>query len=384
VPDVTAKPGGWATVKQLVEEDWHGGWLMDTGVDSLVIAGDFFGGFQAIDLDAKQMLWSVDGYNYHATFDNGTGVVSSGNELALVDLMTGQVTVLGTYPEFHGVEIFGNNLAVTYDYDYDILCVRLFSDMSTCVWEGHAIAWAPNFFGGGRWLNSSDGVFDLDAIELAPFGADSSQIIKTEESVYYTGDDTGIARISVDSKGVVSYQPWDILLDKATAKQTRLDGFDRFPNYEALPWILTQSGTDSEFSLAAYSYSTNKALWQTPLNLRPGQPGYSFFQHFLQVDMIPGYHGVPSDLPSSAIIDAQSGRVLWEGDGFKAIEAGRRVVYGVDEPASGVLHAFDGQSSGFTELWSIEAPVAAADFYLIANHVVAVSQHTKKIWVLEL
>jgi len=153
------------------------------------------------------------------------------------------------------------------------------------------------------------------------------------------------------------------------------------------PWLIGEEQSESSsLVLTAYSWQSAKQQWQTPLDLGAGTPVFAAFENLLQVWLPAAGTITDANSPQDVIVDGQDGDVVWQGDDYKAFEAGHRVVY-MSIPTGGTdgdtLYAFDLESSNFAELWSMSAPEGALQFDAMANHVIALNGETGQLWVLQ-
>jgi len=242
-----------------------------------------------------------------------------------------------------------------------------------------ALPEVPVVFGGGRFVNTTGGVYDTITAAKATFGLDAGEQADGT-TVFYTGNDTGIMRITANPDANTIAQPWDIRHDQPVGDPITIKG-----NLPLLlgdePWLLEQqAGKNSTTIFKAYSWQTGEKLWQTAVDMT-GLSHYSLFQNYLSVVKYPADTVKHPGPYQSVVIDNATGHELWQGKQYSAIAAGKQVVYMASSDGK-TLFAFDGQSKHFTKLWSIAAPVDSAQFMAVAGRIIALSSATGQFWIL--
>jgi len=391
-PDIGVKPHNWLSGIKLTATEKSSFYdFIDTGIDAIIVITST-AHMQAVDLDTQKTLWSAADYSqWVASLDNGTGIAASNDgKLANIDVRTGQVTLIGTLPP-NEYPIYASGSMVITQFQDDTLggttiCAHRFSDLTDCEWQAPALNWdAPMVFGNGRWVNTTLGVFNVATGKLASFGMDATVDETAATAVFYAGVKQGVARFSVNQSGSKnSFQIWDVQRNKAISDPVALKGDMPLLNEDA-PWLLTQEpGKNATTIIKAYSWTTGEQLWQTTLSFN-GMIVYSVYQTYTEV-----WTTVPDpDLPHkplpSAVINNETGKVLWSGKGFNTFGAAQQAVY-MSQPtadsAGDSVIAYDGTDAKFGQLWSIKAPVPTVEYYALAGHVVAFSQTDGQVWVL--
>jgi len=342
-----------------------------------------------VDLDSNAVLWSLTGYTYWVTRDDGTGIVSedTSGQIGTVDIKTGQFTAIGTLPPDSDIEYVNASLVITDSMSDEKYCARQLTALNTCQWQASdEIVWGARVFGGGRWFSTTDGVYDLTTGQLAPFGKDNFVDETGNGTVYYDGPADGVGRFSTDAKsGTEMFQLWDTANNQGLAPATAISGWVDPDTFDA-PLIYAHGTTDDgTYLLTAYSWQTGQQAWWAAPKLVEGDPGLWFFGNYVQVWMDVQSKPAHPDWPASAIMDSRTGQVLWQGSDRMVATAGQQVVYvGSSGPYvnGGTLDAYDGVSAGFDHLWSITAPEPEVQFMGVAGRIIALSCTTGQIWVL--
>ena len=397
VPDILTMPTGWSKVVKVKEPfDWNNSVVIDTGIEDIVLLAQMES-LQAVDLSVPRVLWTTALYRYRATLGNGLGVISDKNydNLSFVDLRTGQLRAITQFSHDDHIEYVGDNGVLTTDSGTNQLCVRRYENISQCEWRakvGPEDGNAPLVFGGGQWVNTGEGVYDLVTGEKAPFGADSGH-----ESVFYAGSRDTVIRV-VDNGSSSIIQPWNTLTDLALSDPVTLQGYLLgFSTYwfdgEDWPWILVESFADhSAANISAYSWRTGQQLWESQLSLGKDTMSCYILQTFdavigISMDTVKSEESLDCHAPDEAVVSSQTGQVLMHRDYINIAGASPQVAY-LSFPASGstrhVLHAYDMGSSSFDELWKFDGPGKGWFHYVtVANHIMAWSMDKGQLWVLE-
>jgi len=389
VPDILQQPSGWSSAIPLdASADLSDSSVIETGIRNIVVVNSS-SNLRAVDLTSATVLWSLSGYTYWITLDDGTGIVSNdGNgQIAKVDIQTGELSVLGTVPSGANVDYVDADVVITESFDQGQYCARTMANLDTCQWQASDDpVWGSAVFGGGKWVNTSDGVFNIATGQPAPFGKDSIMDEENINTVYYDGPEGGVGRFSVDQKsGDTVFQPWDTQNDVGLTAPVKISGWVDPQTYD-YPWLFVHGdATGSKYSLTAYSWQTGEKVWQASPGLVEGDPGLWVFGNYAQVTIDAQDKPAHPDRPSSAIIDGLTGNILWKGNDKMISMAGQQAVYvGSDQPftCSGTLAAYDGQNDGFPLLWTMSAPEDQVQFQAAAGHVVALSCTSGQMWVL--
>jgi len=405
IPDIITKPAGWSEPVTLAMGPTGIGVpkVVDTGIDALVLVSTY-NGMQAVDLGKPSVLWSIDTFtSVQVILDDGTAIVSSSdNQLAHVDLRTGNLTPIGSLPSTDGIIVSADGQGVMTNYDisldgnYNHLCARSYVDLNTCRWqvEGSTAA-GPDVFGQGRWANSADGVINVLSGMSPGFGYDAYSSIDdySNPEIAYAGPADDVVRLARNPRTwVIAMTPWDTMDDQAKGKSVKLPG-EPIPESFDSPILLVDHGDN--LGVTAYSWQTGAQLWKASPKLSQYESAYWVFQHYVYLFSYSEYGetGLPNR-QNSAIIDAQTGQFNTIDTRFGGvIQAGQRAIYIANNldyyrvvPGSSdgnVLAAYDGQSSNLKQLWSMKPPRNSSVFAVVADHVIAISTDTGELWVLE-
>jgi len=389
VPDLLTQPASWSPGIPLPgSDDLSYSDVIETGIGSIVVI-DSLSELYAVDLAANDVVWSLAGYSYWITLDDGTGIVSddASGQIAKVNVQTGQLDVVGTLPSGYDIEYLNADVVVTDSINEGTYCARPMTALDTCLWQASDdIVWGTRVFGNGRWFSTVDGVFDLTTGQPASFGKDSVVDETSVSAVYYDGPDGGVQRFDTDSNNNTVLQLWDTQNNQALSSPTPITGWVDPDTYDAPLIYAHGQTTDSEYRLSAYSWQTGQLVWWASPKLVEGDPGLWLFGNYIQVWMDAQDKPAHPDRPASAIINSQGGQILWQGDDMMVAMAGQRVVYvGSDQPytCGSTLDAYDGQASGLPQLWSVDAPEDEVQFQGVASRVIALSCSSGQMWVLQ-
>jgi len=395
VPDMLAKPSGWTSGTALPspgDSTYHN--VIDTGIGSIVIleAAEVV---TAVDLDGPAVLWPAEMSWYLLTLDNGTGIlVNDENELSYVDLRTGGMTLIGSLPAAidggHNwddeILVINERLVLTVSFDYSddpatTYCARSFTDLGVCLWEKRMQGCPPPVFGDGQWLNTEYGVLDVETGQPAPFGSDGDCSL-----VYYGGPADGVVRLEYHyaPKGGIDYrivQSWDTVRDAPHGSAVHMESINSASWQSA--WLLEPKYDDEgqATSLAAYSWQAGTQLWDAKLKPTAGGSWLKSCGRFVQMSV--RVEESSDDRFSTAVIDGQVGKVVWQAKSSRSIGmAGNQVVYMLSY-GSDTIHARDGLSDKFPELWSMKAPKSDALFMAATDRIFAISNDTSQLWLLQ-
>ena len=388
VPDIVTQPSGWSQAVPLeaasdpVYRD-----VIDPGVDNLIIVDSLLA-LQAIDLNTLGVLWTIEGYTYGVTLDDGSGVVIEDEDhtVARVDLKTGRLTPMGSVPVGDGIIAVTDQYLITESSTTNQYCARQLTSLLNCQWKAPASISGPVVFG-GHWLNTAAGVYDISTGALAMFGGDAYDDSTGTKTVFYAGQADAVGRFSVSPDGGSwIFQPWDTDQDQALGAPVTIQGYID-PAFWDAPWLLS-SGDNAQMAnmLTAYSWQTGEQLWSTPLSLIDGSvPAFWVHQNYVQVWMEVQETPKHPDRPTTAIVDGRTGVIVWQGDGRDTVGAGQRMVYlatGSPFNWAATLEAYDGGADGLPVLWTMDAPEKKVEFYAVAGQILALSS-TGKLYVLQ-
>ena len=386
VPDVTAASSGWSQPLALDMADDADYQVIDTGIDGIV-AVESEHNLQVIDLGSWKVLWSLKDGSYWITLDDGTAVVSNGNNVFFnADVRTGKMTRIGAIPAGEQVIVTDGHEVISATYGMDPggfrnYCARALGGSQDCQWQatGGNMDSGLDLFGDGHWISAGGNIYDVTTGALASFGTADGQ---DASRYFFTGPAGRVVRINwvTNNDGTdVSYvQAWDTEHDVGVGTQTQMIGTAVWSSFSA-PMLLSYD--DQQQVLAAYSWTTAHEMWRVPLRHGDAAPEFQVFDGITQV-----WTGQPSEpgRPQSLVIDNATGATLWQGDQYRVIATGQQVVYMVQCDEDGhyfaTLYGFD---TGFNQLWSVAGPVDPVDLYVLADHVLAVSPTTGQLWVLE-
>ena len=393
-PDIATPPSGWSAPIGVPVTAGSFLQVMDTGVDGIVI-GASMDVISAVDLNTRRTLWSAPGYSYLATLDGGVGViVSDASEFYYVDLRTGQKTAIGTIPASEAVYFTDGTMVISDPTgvnpgDADNYCARKLGGSPDCLWQSWSsrlLGSIPDVFGGGRWINTADGIYDIAAGKLASFGASENLALDADSIVYFAGPADDVARITQarDGSNAVVVQAWDTATDQGRADPVTLTGSINWDSFDG-PALLVFDGAST--SLAAYSWATGQLAWQSQVGPVIDY-GWSvaYYQNYLEMRWRTENADYTDGPDQYAILNLQTGQVLWQGESRYIVAAGQRVVYAANSETGEVsnpLTAFDATAAGVPQLWSLPAPAADVTYQGVANHIIAVSASAGQLWVLE-
>jgi len=410
IPVIREQPKGWsAPVKLTVSDDIYFTDVVDTGIGDIVIV-ESRGNVQAIELGTQRILWTVVGYYYRDTIDNRIGLVGRSQaeevEYLFIDLRTGALTPINEIPSGEIIEHIWNGVIVTVSGNH--YCARQIDDISNCQWRARMLdndfhtANIGSFlvvFGDGRWINTMDGVFDLELGGRASFGSDvfvadqDDDEPNYEKDVMYAGPSGGVVRVTVKNDDSLVIQPWDTDQNRSKAKAVTLRGYIAADSLTA-GYLFTDDSTEKqEYVLRAYSWQTGQQLWKISPTLKSGMPCHWFFQDISHLHMeVQVRKPLNPNSPRNVIFVNETGKILWIGDEYIAVQNSEEVVYAVDrglqwwfdDDHEGMpFHAFDSTAGNFIKLWSIDAPGRGIAYHLLAYHVIALSYATGELWVLQ-
>ena len=413
IPIIREEPKGWsAPVKMTVSKDVYFSDVVDTGTSDIVVVGSR-DNLQAVELGSTTILWTVTGYYYRATLDNGTGLVSTENvhfpdeakgvEYLLIDLLTGALTPISAAIGDESIYHVWNGVIITQSVSR--ICARRMENIGHCQWQAAVMEDfnfarfqnIPTVFGDGRWINTKDGVFDLETGRQASFGSDvfageyDGDELDDSKDVMYTGPSDGVVRVSKNKKGDQVIQPWDTQLDRPKADPLTANGFFLFECLSADHFLIMLESSGSSLVLGAYSWQTGKQVWKSSLKLRDGIPYFWVYENVLHI-WIEGHISVKyPDRPRDAILAIQTGESLWLGNKRLSVEKAAEVLYAVNgeygyddfDDKGAKLYAFDSAAESLPALWSVAAPGKGVGYYFMAYHIFALSCATGELWVLQ-
>jgi len=388
VPDILTQPSGWSQPAPLqVDKSPVYRAVIDTGIPNEIIVDSLLA-LQAIDLTTMNVLWSIEESTYGVTLGDGTGVVieDETHTVGRVDLKTGKLTPMGSVPTGDGIIAVTSTYIITESSKTNQYCGRLLTNLISCQWNAPASISGPIVFG-GHWINTEQGVYDIDTAAPAMFGGDAYDDDTGNATVFYAGPAGAVGRFSISpDDGSWVYQPWDTDMDQATGAAVTIQGYID-PSFWDAPWLLA-SGDNADMAnmLTAYSWQTGEQLWSTPLELVDGAvPAYWVHQNFVQIWMEVQETPTHPDRPTTAVVDGRTGVIVWQGGGRDTVAAGDQVVYlavGTPFDFDTALEAYDGHADGFPVLWTMAAPEKKVEFETVAGYIVALSS-TGKLYVLQ-
>jgi len=242
-------------------------------------------------------------------------------------------------------------------------------------------------FGDGRWMNVAGGVFDIFTGQMAAFGSDSS------DSVFYLGTRESIVRVVKASAGT-QIQPWDTTNDLALSGAVTIKGgipswIDNDQPNQDQSWLLTRQYSNGlTLVLRAYSWQTGQMLWESALELgqwtsQCAALHISGSTIFVSMNITLADPPIDCSNPDYAVLDGGTGQVLVQNQqSFDVVGTGQTVVY-MREAPDWVLTARDLASSDFETLWTVPDPGHFLGYLVAANHIIAWSQDTLELWVLQ-
>jgi len=225
VPDFIGKPSWGQPITVDIPDNSNLLELYETAIPDIVIAqyrGDTYT-FAAIDLNQNKVLWLHEGSGSVELAGSHLLILDYGFDATkadLLDIQTGQrldTTTLSGHDNF----IFANDdIMITYNPVTTTLCGRQISSLGRCAWRLHTDLTDiefPNAFGGGRWLNTRDGVISTTTGQPAPFGApDRDDELLSDIVGYIDGPEDGAMRVKInhskseEEKRTLTFEHWDI------------------------------------------------------------------------------------------------------------------------------------------------------------------------------
>ena len=343
---------------------------------------------QAFDFSSMTTLWT-DNTNVQSLSGDGAGslLLDDGTgTLQQIDVSTGQVKQTLTDLSVDGSIVYADSsMVITAQKDSSALCGRRTSDLATCVWQ---MSVTPDgfgtVFGGGKWLNTANGVVDITTGQPAAFGSDASMGSEQSYPVLYDGPDSNdVFRFAYNSSdndnGTTTFQKW------SSTDQSSLGDAVTTPDIvfddTSLPLLIVADGSDTNptRSLTAYSWQTGGLVWQAtvpPYDL----PGLYSITGAIWVTDGPFGDATAPDQNCQQALDVDSGAQMWAGCGYTLVGSQGQVVYAVN---GANLVALGAVAPNFTDLWSLPLPAADAEVYQIGGNVFAISQSTSQLWLLQ-
>jgi len=271
-----------------------------------------------VDPSSGTIIWSIPGdFGFSLGGDSSGLVVPSGDNLLVIDPLTGETIAIGDLSSSHFLWA-GNGMILTSDYYDQTLCMSTISDPSDCVWTAPTIALTARdndrymnstyIFGDGKWVNTGDGVREFATGDRAPFGQDSRQT--DSGAVYYDGATGRIFKVTDtgDESLLKSYQPWNTSTDKAQAPAIKAMEVNTDSTSPIFIGYDPNTSDTWGATATAYQWSTSKKLWKTDIDTQ-----YSHNDRLYKDLWISD-----SDLTLRAL-DAQTGKGLWNNSDLGAI-----------------------------------------------------------------
>jgi outer membrane protein assembly factor BamB len=321
-------------------------WLKQD-VDTTWIPGSLVG----VDLATSSIRWTRDfgAFTYQAA--PGGIVVHTLQHLTVLDTRTGDtLAVADIQASDHLYYVLGDVVITSRD---DTLCARPIRMLDTCRWQarddGHV-----STTGGGRWIDTGDGLLDTQTGRPAPFGTD----VPADGSIRYWGPTPTQIFRDAGVGDAQTTQIWDTVHDAPVGDPVDLRHFAYTPDSDVL--VLEQKVDDTTGRLQAYSWTTGKPLWAQPVT-SPIVPH--------DIEMVATTVVTPTDEDvdmGCAAFAAATGKQIWSAPDCAYMSLGTHVAYAIYEDADGVpttIEAHDATSPDFATLWSITTPYAALSVF---------------------
>jgi len=357
--------------------------------DLVVVSGPQSNGgwsFVAIDLNEDQTIWTVAskdkemaGVMYHYGGD-GTGFAfSSSSELTVIDPKTGDTT--SDIPiDYRDLYWAGNGMLLINARLSDTLCAATMLDPGTCLWQArinsrlskisflqYGIDTSQYVFGGGRWVNTLDGVLDASTGQPASFGSRSS--IDT----YFSGESPNrIFKVTGSDDGTtISYQPWDVTKDTAASSAVNANQAKADPASDV---YLAVFEDDKLATISAYDWQSGKRRWQKTIYRGDADDPIQFGNGFYVGPLVSAKH----PLGIITAVNASTGKQVWQApdyDFYPKISGHLLLVQD-----STYLTAYD-MTNSFAAVWAVPLPYDDVTVYSMADHVFCIGSNAL-MWVL--
>ena len=253
------------------------------------------------------------------------------------------------------------------------LCARSLAQPAQCVWTADMIGDGTLRARGqvfsaifGDWVNTADGVVDLQTGQKANFGATVSA------TDFYAGPSASkVLRITCDQTvGQCSYTPWNPQQDASVAAGvtgTRVD-YD-----EMSPVFVVSQLTGQTDTVSGYSWADGRQEWSLTL------PGGDYSVRFAGQTVILWSQADRTVLA----VNATTGTTEWTSGGvsMSVIASWQNEAYLVAEDT---LMMRDGATDDFASQGGWPMPVAGALLYVVQGYVFAMTPTFDHLWMLDL
>jgi len=380
--------------------------------DVILLRQGFTGPITAFDLDSHTNTLSVTpDTDVSPIGDQSDFVTIAAGQIEVYDPKTGQLVGHGPAPSsWVNLLWVGDGKLLIEDWKSQTICASLVETPDKCLWQAaDADIPASYVFGGGLWVNTGDGVIDMETGQPTPFGQDAGRTVNdttytnTTDFVYYAGDSvTRIFRVVVrydfntNPRKSVTYQPWDLMTN--TGISPPVTATQVFADASSSAYIAVTANPNANYgaaasSTSAYDWQTGKLLWTVPSGTyRPALHlgafvGGSFIMPVLD----------SRGFDSVVAADPVTGNLTWQPDLYYEYYVGNigNTVFSTGSLLPrGKLRAAgqndqllaDDAGNGFTRLWRSQTPeVQASCQPQLAGHLVfCVDTAEAAIYVLDL
>jgi len=366
--------------------------------DVILLQSRFDGPVSAFDLATRKTTFTVapDSQLKLAGGDD-TVVAIVGDQIEAFDAKTGKVTDQAAAPSSATMVLWvGDGMVLVEDSVGGTICARLIADLGTCVWQASSMYVAGDYvFGGGRWVNTGDGVVDVKTGQPASFGWDAGNFVG--DDIYYEGaSDARVFRVDVNYNANVSpsqsttYEPWDVTTDTVISPPVTADKVYADQSSSAYiavvntPYAATAANRSTT---NAYSWQTGELLWSKPSGT---------YHYELKSLFAGGSFLMPmpdeSSIESIIAVDPATGNVTWQSDLYYENYIGNTgdTVYTVGTliraVGAGDQMMANNAAHGFTTIWQSPMPEQPAfcQAHLAASYLYCLDSTYGKIYVASL
>ena len=356
----------------------------------------------AVDLASMKVLWSANfdqkysGYDWVVVHIDPQGIVveTQGNNsttLQVVDPQSGNVIASAELSKRERVVQVVSGFIVTDSItDYCIRSITAPQDCQQTITGGSYMSMNMDFqpaFGGGRWLNTGRGVYDLSTGKPASFGSDAAGYSFDKPEVRYVGDTPDrVFRVECSSDistfvTTCTYQPWDTAKNKALGQAVPASLVTMTGDGAA--FVATTQDAKGSFQVARYTWPDASVVWKG--DVIQCADGYCRLEG-ATAEITGRTYLLFASGQLQTLLDAETGTVikLDSTDMFRypptAAFGGQQVVYlGVSRDLLG----FDGASGDFKKLWALQATAYMSIIKGAGSHVVGLEDSRCRLWVLE-
>ena len=345
--------------------------------------------FQGVDLATQQTLWTAtiqpgdassgQGVSWSAGVSDGFVVLTVNDQLQVLDARTGANKLTATM----GPTVVGTSAGgVLLTSDGTTITAHPPDNLTGVLWQAAGVPFSravmqPAVFGGGRWVNTNNGVVDIATGQPAPFGSDAHANADGSDYVLYDGPNENDVVRTACSNGTCEQTLWDPVRDMSAGHVVTYQAggdLDWLCADPSSPVFLIASSTTSlsAFTMTAYSWTTGQQLWQVPTPASTLGCGTFAGNAYVIRDSSDNAF-VAYDLTSGAPLRSGYAQSVTVNQGIAYLSMYLDNAYHVD--------AYDG-NNGFTPLWTIDPPSAVGQLQSVGRYVVATGGPNNQVWVL--